>query len=367
LVIKELVGPWVFGVGMFSSLLIAATYLGRLAGYLVMGIPVSLVMELTAMLLPAMVVKTFSMSMLLSSLLAFGRLSSDSEIVALRAGGASLFRIIFPVAVFSLVVAMGTFAFNESIVPTAGQRSVALENRIAQIRTPGVGPPLSKAISHNGRLQLGISAAHVDTATGELHGFSAVVYDSHEKPIQIMTAPLVLWAGPNSPQKFLVPQGARIISLVDPRSEVDVTGEIWPGEVPPIGMTFGALIAIKDDDFDAINMRELADRIRIHREKDDLNKHDMANYQYGYWNKISVPLAALVFGCLGAVLGIRNHRTGTAAGFALAVAIIFGYFMLANFMNVWALGGVMPAWVASFSPLVIGIVATIVIMKRRNA
>jgi lipopolysaccharide export system permease protein len=69
---------------------------------------------------------------------------------------------------------------------------------------------------------------------------------------------------------------------------------------------------------------------------------------------------------LGAPLGIRNVRTGAATGFALSIAIIFGYILLANVMSVWAQGGAIPAYVASFTPLVIGLVAAGVIIWRRN-
>ena len=351
---------------MFASLLVAATYLGRLAGFLVGGIPATLVLELTAMYLPAMVVKTFSMAMLLSALLAFGRLSSDSEIVALRASGASLFRIILPVAVFSILIAALTFAFDEVVVPFAARKAVSIEYQIQHIQTKGDGDPQVLPLYTKNKLTLSISAVHVNVGTGELHDVAIVAFGPDGKASEVMTAPVVRWAGTSDPKRFLIPFGAHITSLVDPRLDADVKGEVWPGQVPEIGMTFGALITIKDDNFDALSMNELRAKIEAHTKRGDRSPKDIANFWYGYWNKIAVPLAALVFGSLGAVLGIRNHRTGTAAGFALAVAIIFGYFMLASFMSVWALGGAIPAWVASFSPLAIGIVATVVIMRRRN-
>ena len=90
------------------------------------------------------------------------------------------------------------------------------------------------------------------------------------------------------------------------------------------------------------------------------------NREYWLWNKFAVPLAAFVFGVLGAALGIRSHRAGTATGFALAVAIMFAYMTLANFMNVWAMGGVIPPYVASFTPIILGLGAALVIMWRRN-
>jgi lipopolysaccharide export system permease protein len=366
LIVKELIGPWIFGVGMFSSLLMAATYLGRLAGFLVGGVPVTLVLELTAMYLPAMLVQTFSMAMLLSALLAFGRLSSDSEIVALRAGGASLFRIIRPVAIFSVLVASATFVFDEAIVPLAAQQAVAIEYQIQRLQTGGNGDPQSMTLIRNKKLALSVTANHVNLAIGELRGVAIIAYGPDGKPAQVMTADTVLWAGKSDPENFLIPNGAHITSLIDPRKDSDIFGKIWPNAFPKIGMTFGALVTIKDDDFAELSLVQLRAKILLHERLADKTEHDMANYEYGYWNKIAVPLAAVVFGCLGAVLGIRNHRTGTAAGFALAVAIIFGYFMLASFMSVWALGGVIPAWIASFSPLAIGTVATVVIMRRRN-
>jgi lipopolysaccharide export LptBFGC system permease protein LptF len=50
----------------------------------------------------------------------------------------------------------------------------------------------------------------------------------------------------------------------------------------------------------------------------------------------------------------------------MAVGIIFAYDMLANMLNTFAEGGVIPPYVASFTPLVVGALCALVIMKRRN-
>ena len=134
LILKELAGPWVFGVGLFSALLMAGMYLNRIADYVVQGVPTGMIVELTALLFPAILVKTFSMAVLLGALLAFGRLSSDSEIVALRAGGASIVRIVQPVMLFSLVIAIVTFGFNEVLVPGAASRAKLLITELATKR-----------------------------------------------------------------------------------------------------------------------------------------------------------------------------------------------------------------------------------------
>jgi lipopolysaccharide export system permease protein len=60
---------------------------------------------------------------------------------------------------------------------------------------------------------------------------------------------------------------------------------------------------------------------------------------------------------VGAPLGIRNHRSGAASGFWLAVIIIFIYMLLSNVLAITAQGGAIPAWVASFTPIVLGVAA----------
>ena len=119
-------------------------------------------------------------------------------------------------------------------------------------------------------------------------------------------------------------------------------------------------------DLDALSMADMKKQIERQRALPDYDKKQVSNLEFGLWNKIALPLAALVFGLVGAPLGIRNHRAGTATGFALSVVIIFGYMMLSNAMSIMAQGGRIPAYMASFTPIVIGLAVAIVLIQRRN-
>lgn len=114
------------------------------------------------------------------------------------------------------------------------------------------------------------------------------------------------------------------------------------------------------------SIHELVDQMRLAAQDPSFDQGDYVNLQFWLYNKFALPLAAIVFGLLGAPLGIRNARTGAATGFAIAVAIIFGYQMLVNTLNTFAMGGKLPASVASFTPLVIGSAFAVFIMWRRN-
>jgi lipopolysaccharide export system permease protein len=376
LVIKEIIGPWLFGVALFGSLLFAATYLGRVAEYVAKGVPPDTIGGFTLLLLPAILVQTFAMSMLLASLLSFGRLSSDSEIVAIRAAGVSLFRLILPVAAFAIVVAVAAFAINETIVPAAAKKSAQLLDQIARSLDNTNYKDTSYPILENGKLKAMLVAKDFEPGRGILRGATVIGFSEAGLPVAYLFASELEFDIKAFREKG--GSGWRIrgdaqITKADGTEVIKLKEGAWPPDMPEAKFTIGDLLSKNLKSFEVLSMRELAEVIRKNEEAEKipgartLSPKDLRNYQYGYWNKISLPLAAFIFGTLGAALGIRNQRTGTAAGFALAVVIIFGYFTVANFMNVWALNGSIPPYVASLSPIAIGFVAAIFVIWRRNA
>jgi len=361
-VLKDVIGPWLFGVGLFSALLMAATYLNRLAGFISQGVPGKTVLELVVLLMPAILSKTFGMSVLLATLLAFGRLSSDSEVVAMRAAGASVYRIMVPVALFSALVSLVTFIFSDTIVPAAADTAKQINAEVVKSLKLGQAMPIARTLVSDNKLRAFVNAKNVNPATQELQGVYMVVLDDKGALSMFVFADR---ADYTSDDNWKLSGHVKIVSS-DFSSVINVPDKVWPTAVPQINQPFAMFTADRDDDFDIYPMAKLRQIILYHKQAKDVPIKDLNNFEYGYWNKIAVPMTAMMFGILGAVLGIRNHRTGTAVGFALAVAIIFGYVSLLNFMNVWAIGGIFPAWVACFTPLVIAGLASGVIMWRRN-
>ncbi|HVT11616.1 MAG TPA: LptF/LptG family permease [Fimbriimonadaceae bacterium] len=365
LVLKELVGPWVFGVSMFTMLLIAATYLGRIARFVVEGVSPALILKVTILLLPAILVKTFAMALLLGALLAFGRLSGDSEITAIRAAGVSLYRIVAPVSIFSMLVAGLAFYMNEQMVPAAARESEAIMTQIAKNSQGQGSQPIKHIEVQNGRVVAMFGARNFDLVNRTLEGVHVIAYDKSGKETWIMLVPAMQFTYGDL-RHWQIIGGGDILSLPDGRIHLKIEGNVWPEQIPTIVSTPDELFADQNIDMDVFSMEEIQERIKKGKQTGNLTPDQIRNYEYGYWNKIALPLAAFIFGTLGAALGIRNHRTGAATGFAVAVIIIFTYFTLGNFMNVYAMGGVFPPYIASFTPIAIGLIASGVIIWRRN-
>ena len=126
-IVRELTGPFVFGVMAFSSVFFAGTYLLKLTTWVMDGMPLVTAVEAVMLLLPPVLFYTLPMAILLAVLLGMGRLSGDSEIVALFAGGVSLYRVAIPVIVLGVLVSVSAIVLDEAVAPLAKARYDQIE------------------------------------------------------------------------------------------------------------------------------------------------------------------------------------------------------------------------------------------------
>lgn len=362
LILGEMFSPWAFGVAIFTVLILAGSLLFEMTRYLSQGISPLVMGQLLALLMPGVLAKTFPMAVLLATLLAFGRLSGDSEIVALKAGGISVPRMMAPVAVFGFIVFLTAFFFNETLVPGASLRAMQIRVAIDDEIRGRSDRPTFYPIFEDGRLATMVVAQDFNIAQQTLRNATVVAMDEQSRPSFYLFTPEMRFTDEyqwriKGPAK-LIPVGSGIT--------VTLTGDLFPPEVPSPDVTPETLIAQMLRDNDALSMRQIAAQIETLRENPKSRLSQVANLEFGFWNKVAVPLAALVFGLVGAPLGIRSHRAGTSTGFWMSVLIIFGYMLLANMMAIYAQGGQVPPFVASFLPIGVGLGAAIVLIRHRN-
>ena len=362
LVIGELFGPWAFGVAIFTVLITAGSFLFQLTEYLAEGSSPLQVGELAALLLPGVMAKTFPMAVLLSTLLGFGRLSSDSEVVAMKAAWISVARMMAPVAAFGLFVFLLTFTFNELLVPAATRRAVSLREEMDKAVEGRSAQPTSRPIFEDGKLRALLTAKDFSFARRTLTDVIVTAMDKDEQPQVYLWAKELVFTDAETWQI----KGQAVLTPVDGGSRVVFKDGVWPEQVPRPNMTANDLLAQTLRNLDALSMAETGKQIARERANPQADLSQIANLEFGYWNKIAVPLGALVFGLVGAPLGIRSHRTGAATGFWLSVVIIFAYLLVANVMSIFAQGGRIPAVVASFTPIALGLATSGWLIKQRN-
>jgi lipopolysaccharide export system permease protein len=106
-------GPFVFGILIFTLIFVAGDLLFQAAKLIIeKGIALGVVVRLFLYRLPEVVALTLPMSCLLSTLLGMTRLSSNSELIALKSLGVSFYRILRPVVAAAFFIAAGALLFN---------------------------------------------------------------------------------------------------------------------------------------------------------------------------------------------------------------------------------------------------------------
>ncbi len=155
--ISELGGPFSFGLSAFT-LIFAATQILAISRLVSdRHAPLAAVIAYFLWQLPGIVVLVIPMAMLLGMLLALQRLSGESEITALKAGGVSLTRVVAPLLGVGLVVSVLALFLQEGIVPYANDRANYLrEETIEHIGLFGSGSQAVTTKLPNGGRQLTI-------------------------------------------------------------------------------------------------------------------------------------------------------------------------------------------------------------------
>jgi lipopolysaccharide export system permease protein len=133
-VLREHVGPFLFGIAtiIFVFMLnIVFRDFGRLLGK---GLPVGVVIKFFGYNLAWIVALAIPMSVLVATLIAFGRLSSDHEITALKASGIHFYRLITPVLIIACFLTWGMELFNNLVLPRANHEVRRLYSGISMTR-----------------------------------------------------------------------------------------------------------------------------------------------------------------------------------------------------------------------------------------
>ena len=120
--IGQIIPPMLFAISAFTVISLSVGVMFDLIRKIVeFGLPLFLALKVLFFSLPNFLVLLFPMAVLLSTLLAYGKLSANSEILALKSLGIKTSRIIAPAIALSIFMTGLTFYFNDNLVPASNK------------------------------------------------------------------------------------------------------------------------------------------------------------------------------------------------------------------------------------------------------
>ncbi|MGA2192840.1 MAG: LPS export ABC transporter permease LptF [Nitrospirota bacterium] len=344
-IVREFMPPFLLGLLLFTFVLLINRIFKLTELIVNKGVPVTEVLKLISYLMPSFLTLTIPMAVLLAALVAFGRLSTDSEIIALKATGFSLFRMMAPVFAVSLLAMAATAYFSLYLGPLKAQSFKKDLFKLAQSRAyMGIEESV-----FNDSFKDVVIYAQKSLSANEMEG----VFISDER-------------NPNEPHVIIAKKGVMDMNMSSGYAYLN----LYDGSIHNKENKSGSYQEINfDKNILSINLFEkLLPGDESKKSKREMTLEELRsvarevsktgnNYPLltEYYKRFTIPLACIIFGIIGPPLGLFSRRSGRSTGISVALVVFALYYLLMKGGENMAAGGRMAPLMAALLPnLVIG-------------
>jgi len=370
-VLGQIIPPMIFAISAFTVISLSVGVMFDLIRKIVeFGLPLFLALKVLFFSLPSFLVLSFPMAVLLSTLLAYGKLSNNSELLALKSLGIKTSRIISPAIALSIFMTGLTFYFNDNLVPASNKlaektlragigSSFSAEQGKDNIMFSRYGSRINS--SNNKPTKINTYLTHIFYASwyenNIMEGVTVLDF-SREDFQQILKAKNGTFDKKSSSWIF---SDGSIVSI-DPSGQttnIQFKEYIYPFIEGPLEL------AKVPKDANEMSLKQALKAEKIYKKTGNLK--EIRRIQVRIQEKFTLPCACLVFGLIGSSLGSKqNLRTSKSQGFGLSVLLIFGYYILSFFSSSLGVKGIINPFVAAWAPVLISIMVALLLIKRSS-
>ncbi len=334
---------------LLSLLLLTAILLTQQAGRfaelaLAADVPLSLAAQITAALLPSVLVLTLPVAVLAGIVVSFARMGSDSEIVAMRAAGVGTWGLLWPALLIGLLATVAATFLHLKEAPQAARdlRRAALRGALRKLESP-VEPR---------------------TFNTEIPGY--VIYVRDGDKAQGSWARVFIFAYQRDGSTRVVTARSGRIDSSGEKAEL-VLSDAVAMKIPAPGSTEHNYVVERLDQLriaidtgraalvDRLTQRELrADELDWKDLKQQSHSEvigERREAQRTLHRRLALSVAPFVFALFGGLLGMRIRRGGRGAGVLLSIAVVVVYYLISLLGESLARTNSVPAivgqWMAS--------------------
>ncbi len=319
--LKEVLGPTLVAFGAYTGFMLIRGLIQFSDLLLQSDNPLGDTARVLAFSLPHIVVLTLPVAFLLGILVAVGRMSADSEIIALRAAGLDVARLYRPIGFLAALLFAATLVLMVEVVPRTNRILYDMKLNlstfaIAQRIQPGVFSP-----------EVGGISIYVESASPDHRTLNGLIVSDRSDPDEgerlTFARQGFLEIEPEDGRLWLRLEGAVTHHVPRDPSRYDLasfaTHRLVLVDAKPEGPGGRGEKQLREE-----TLSELRARAASPRRTAVDRRLALLEIQ----KKLALPAACLVFGLLGLPLGVVTRRGGRAAGFTVSVAIVLAYYVL---------------------------------------
>ncbi|HGJ64286.1 TPA: YjgP/YjgQ family permease [bacterium] len=370
--LSEIIEPFILALVAFTSVLIVDKVFLLTKYFVEKGVNPLYMLEMLFFYLPAALVLTVPMAVLVGIVTAFGRMSADNEIIAMKTSGIGMQKMIIPVVISTLILSVFMIFFMDYSIPKGNQAYTELYSQLRRKHPALVLEPntVMEEMSVVGRKWY---FSDIDGKTGRMK--SITIWERSGNTPKIITAKegeleffpswtaLNLYNGniyqadPKDPSK-----GYTTGSFIKDRIILDIAKSLQGDDritAGPRNMSINeAKAKLKD-----LN-EQLVSPMTQEYVKEYIRKYQLNDFRVEIYKKISIPFASLIFGLIGVPLGLIVRRGGRMVGLGVGVGLIIVYYILLTIGEKLSKAGLYPPLLGAWTPnILIGIAGIILIIK----
>jgi lipopolysaccharide export system permease protein len=355
-ILREILVPFGLGLAVFTLILLIARILKLVEMVVNRGVPLVDVLKLFSYILPAFLEVTVPMAVLLAVIVAFGRLSSDSEIIALSTSGVSLYQLMRPVAAFAVVIYVVALGLALYARPWGNS---LLRNSLYEIAKTRASAGIQEKVFTDDFSGLVIYVDRIEPPGNTLRGI--LISDTRDPTQHNTVFAEVGLLVPNEALHVLV---LRLLSgsihAFYPKDRSYHRTEFSVYDITLDLNTALAKLQRREKDPSEMTLPELRMAMAAKRAAGQPAYTEAVELQ----RKFSIPFACLAFAAVAVPLGIRPSRSARSRGFTMSLTIIFAYYLLLSMGESLGERGVLPAAVALWIPNVLLTALALVLFLR---
>jgi len=383
-IIKEHIAPFFFAFFVIMFVLVLKLMLQMMDMLLSKDVGISIMMKLFFYNLAWMVALVIPMSVLVSSVMSFGRLGASSEIVAMKAAGISMYRFVSPIILLSILLTIIMIWFNNKILPEANYRAKSLNSAVV-LSKPMLSMKNREGQFINDLPGITMRVSGTNTTTNEI--FGVTLFKNEENGGQTIILAERGYFIPN--KSFLCislkngeihqqdPKNTERYNRIQfdqfnyilkglsyelntdyksSRNDRSMTSDMMRGEIAEINETIKSwetkLQNIpQNDPAREAKKEDILDQIRQNRSR-------ISEFLVEIHKKNSIPFAAIVFVLIGSAIGILVRTSGASIGIGMSIGFFMIYYL---FLIAGESAGdrlMVSPWLAMWAPnIVLGSVA----------
>jgi len=352
-ILREFIMYLVMILVTFLILVLVFTFFELLSDIVRNHIPFAIVGEYLLTVSPYMIYKTTPLCMLLAVLVTLGLMEKANEITAMKASGVSIYRLVVPILIIGVLLAVGLFTFDQLYLPKVNKRQDALRNLIK-------GKPPQTYLRPDRRWILGQNNTiyYYEFFDSDRNRFASMsAFEFHPHSFQITRRVYALsayWA--EGLDNWVYEKGwerhFRGAANADYR-KFDVSTFAELNEPPPY---FKKEVKQSSE----MNYEELGHYIQ------DLQQSgfDVIRLKVQLEEKLAFPLITLVMAVLAIPFSLSAGRRGALTGVAVAVGIAAMYLVVSGLFEAMGNLSQLPPSLAAWSPdLIFGLVGGYLVLK----